>query len=164
MTFFKSLAIMEGRQHVVSWSAAAGKHFTPVLAEAEGPTAAARGELSAMGMVGNLHLERAIAYKIAGNYDDARGELLAALDEEPDSAEAHHQLGLVHGFTGMFDESLESLQKAVTLDGNSLTFRNDLALTYAMLGMNEEAKAGFEEVLRRDPGNEVARKNILFFE
>jgi tetratricopeptide (TPR) repeat protein len=116
-----------------------------------------------MSVVGSLHLEQGIAYKVAGDYDQAIRAFQAMLAEEPDSSEAHHQLGLVYGFTGLFDESLEELLTAVELDGNDLTTRNDLALTYAMLGMNDEAKAGFEEVLRVDPSNEVASKNIVFF-
>jgi tetratricopeptide (TPR) repeat protein len=116
-----------------------------------------------MGIVGNLHLERGIAHKIEGQYDEAIRELKTALEEEPDNAEAYHQLGLVYGFIGEFDLSMVSLQKAVELNGSNLVARNDLALTYSMLGMYDEAKEGFEEVLRIDPSNEVARKNILFF-
>ena len=33
-----------------------------------------------MGLVGNLHLERGIAYKIEGNYDEALSELRSALE------------------------------------------------------------------------------------
>src|SRR2546423_1036374 len=102
-------------------------------------------------MVGNLHLERGIAYKVEGNYDAALTEIRDALLDEPDSPDVHHQLGLILGFTGEFEESLEELKKAVDLDGANLVARNDLAKTYAMLAMIDEAKATFEEVLRLDP-------------
>jgi Tfp pilus assembly protein PilF len=115
-----------------------------------------------MGMVGNLHLERGIAYKIAGNYVAAMDELKQALNEEPENGEVHHQMGLVLCFIGEFDESIASLQKAAALD-SSVVILNDLALTYAMLSMDEEAKACFEDVLRRDPENEIANKNIEFY-
>jgi len=38
-----------------------------------------------------------------------------------------------------------------------------LALTYSMLGYEPEAKREFEEVLRRDPTNEMARRQIVYF-
>jgi Flp pilus assembly protein TadD len=116
-----------------------------------------------MEMVGNLHLERAIAHKVEGDYEAAIAELRQALIEEPNSAEAHHQLGLVFGFVGEFDDSLSSLKRAVDLRQDNVPVLNDLAKTYAMLGMYEEARAGFEEVLRLDPGNETARQNMMFF-
>jgi tetratricopeptide (TPR) repeat protein len=88
---------------------------------------------------------------------------LSHLDEDPNSSEGHYQLGLVYGFTGMFDESIDELKHASTLDPARLDIRNDLGLTYSMLGMDDEAKSEFEEVLRREPNNEKALKNIVFF-
>src|SRR4029079_7243410 len=100
---------------------------------------ATSGDQFQMSVVGSLHLDQGIAYKVAGDYDQAIRVFQAILADEPNSSEAHHQLGLVYGFTGMFDESLEELQHAVDLDGANLFTRNDLAKTYAMLGMIEEA-------------------------
>jgi lipoprotein NlpI len=56
------------------------------------------------------------------------------------------------------------LERAISLDGSNVATRNDLALTHSMLGMFDEAKAGFTTVLEMDPSNEVAKKNIVFFE
>src|SRR5438128_12695563 len=107
-------------------------------AEASTMTTAQRSPIH----MGNLHLERGIALKIAGDYDAALADLKEALAEEPDCSEAHHQLGLVYGFIGEFELSLQSLQQAVTLDGANLNTLNDLALTYSMLGMYDEARTG----------------------
>jgi Flp pilus assembly protein TadD len=109
-------------------------------------------------------LERAIAFKIEGNYQDAERELRAVLDDYPDHPAAHHQLGLVFNFTGMFDESIEELKRSVELDGTSLTARNDLGLAYTMLGMMDEAKQEFQTVLEMDPTNAVALRNMVYFE
>ena len=79
-------------------------------------------------------LERAVACKIEGRYDEATEELKAVLAERPDHAEAHHQLGLVYGFVGLFDESLSELEQATRIDPDNTLARNDLALTYTMLG------------------------------
>jgi Flp pilus assembly protein TadD len=107
--------------------------------------------------------QRGVAMKVDGRYEEATAELLAVLEERPDYAPAHHELGLVYGFTGMFDESIEELKRAVELEPSDLKGRNDLALTYAMLGMNEEARAGFETVLEMDPTNATALRNIVYF-
>jgi len=117
----------------------------------------------AMGDV-QSHIERGVAYKIKGEYDQALAELRQAVQLAPNNAEAHHQLGLVLGFIGEFEQSLAELERAVQIDARNVVIRNDLALTYAMLGMYEEAKAQFEEVLRQDPTNEVALKQIQFLQ
>ncbi len=117
-----------------------------------------------MSIVGNLHLERAIAYKVEGNYDAALVELRELIAEEPTSGEARHQMGLVLGFIGEFDQSLEELKKAAELDSADVTTLIDLAKTLAMLGMYDEAKEGFLRVLELEPANEVAKQNLVFFQ
>jgi Tfp pilus assembly protein PilF len=51
----------------------------------------------------------------------------------------------------------------VRLNPESVQARLDLALTYAMLGYEPEAKRELEEVLRRDPTNEMALRQIVYF-
>ena len=116
-----------------------------------------------MGSTGNTYLERAIALKVDGHYEEAVEALKRHIEADPNSSEGHYQLGLVYGYTGLFDESLEELKHSVMLDPSRLDFRNDLALTYSMTGMYDEAKSEFEEVLRREPNNEKALQNIVFF-
>ncbi len=115
-----------------------------------------------MSKVGNLHLERGIALKNDGDWHAALVEFQAAVAEEPESGEAHRQLGLALGFTGEFDESLEELKKAVELNNDDVPALIDLSKTYAMLGMYDEARVGFEDVLRLEPGNEIARQNLKY--
>ncbi|MDQ2798172.1 MAG: hypothetical protein M3Y13_00835 [Armatimonadota bacterium] len=109
-------------------------------------------------------LERGIAYKIEGRYDEATTEFQALLAENGDHAEAHHQLGLVLGFIGDFEGSLAELEQATQLDPSNTLSRNDLALTYTMLGMYDEAKAEFACVLAQDEGNDVARRNLTYLQ
>ncbi|HEX5323733.1 MAG TPA: tetratricopeptide repeat protein [Capsulimonadaceae bacterium] len=110
------------------------------------------------------YLERAVGYKTDGNYEEALSELNALLKYSPDHPEAHHQIGLIHGFTGDFDQSLAELRRAVELDPESTLLRNDLALTYTMLGMYDEAKEQFARVLERDRENQVALRNLTYFQ
>lgn len=116
-----------------------------------------------MGSHANNGLERGITLKLEGRYEEAITEFSKLVSEDPNSSDAHHQLGLCYGFTGLFDQSLEELRHAVTLDPARTDIRNDLALTFSMIGMYDEAKSEFEEVLRREPDNEKALKNIVFF-
>lgn len=109
-------------------------------------------------------LERGIAYKIEGRYGEAATEFEFLLEENPDHAEAHHQLGLVLGFVGEFDHSLAALVRATTLDSGNTLARNDLALTYTMLGMYDEAKSEFARVLEQDQANDVARRNLTYLQ
>ena len=115
-------------------------------------------------MVGqvNPYLERAIALKLDGRYDDAAKELKQLLEEDPNSCDAHHQLGLVYGFIGDFDLSIEEIQRAVVLAPARIDVRTDLALTFSMLGMYEEAAVEFKEVLLREPGNKRALESLQF--
>ena len=115
-----------------------------------------------MGSQGNAYLERGIAFKIDGRYEEAATELTQLLSEDPNSSDGQHQLGLVYGFTGDFDESLVHLQRAVTLAPSRIDMRTDLALTYSMLGMYDEAATEFKEVLERDPENKRALQSLQF--
>jgi len=117
-----------------------------------------------MGVATATRLERAIEFKVAGEFDLAITELKIVLDEAPDCSEANRQLGLVYGFTGEFDESLALLARAVELDASNPEVLIDLAKTQAMLGLLDEAKAGFLAVLLLDPMNEVAQANLSFFD
>jgi tetratricopeptide (TPR) repeat protein len=108
-------------------------------------------------------MERGIACKVEGRYEEAIAELKAVLCIDDCHCGAHRQLGLVYGFTGMFDESIEELKRAAELDPQNLEVMNDLAMSYAMLGMYDEAKSGFLAVLELDPSNDTARKQLAYF-
>jgi Tfp pilus assembly protein PilF len=108
-------------------------------------------------------LQRSVAFKVDGNYEEAERELKAVLGEDPNHPAAHRELGLVYCFIGQFDESIEELRRAVALDPSDLKARTDLALTYSMLGMMDEARAEFETVLAVDPTNSVALRNMQYF-
>ena len=116
-----------------------------------------------MGSHGNSNLDRGIALKVEGRYEEAVTEFQELLNQDPNSTDAHHQLGLVYGFIGLFDESIEELQKAVVLAPTRVEARVDLALTLSMLGEYDQAKSEFEEVLRRDPANKRALDSLQFF-
>jgi tetratricopeptide (TPR) repeat protein len=110
----------------------------------------------------NPYLERGIAFKIEGRYDEAITELRQLLAEDPNSSDGHYQLGLVYGFTGLFEESIEELKRASMLTPIRVDIRIDLALTLTMLGEYDQARLHFEEVLRREPNNKRALDSLVF--
>jgi tetratricopeptide (TPR) repeat protein len=110
----------------------------------------------------NAYLERGLAFKVEGRYDEAIAEFQLLLAEDPNSCDGRYQLGLVYGFTGLFDESLDELRRACTLAPARIEVRLDLALTYTMLGMYDEAKTEFEEILRREPNHKRALESLSF--
>jgi Flp pilus assembly protein TadD len=108
-------------------------------------------------------LASGIAHKNEGEYDAAVAALEAVLSVEPACARARHELGLVMGFIGEFDRATDELRRAAELAPDDAQIRLDLGLTYAMIGMTDEAREAFEGVLRLDPGNKAALKNLSFF-
>ncbi len=107
--------------------------------------------------------QQAIWFKTDGRYEEALVELKHLLDDFPEDAEIHHQVGLILGFSGDFENSLTELLLAVELSADNTVIRNDLALTYTMLGMYDEAKSQFARVLERDRDNQIALRNLTYF-
>ena len=108
-------------------------------------------------------LASGIAHKTAGEYDVAMRELEAVIAEDPECWQAHHELGLVLGFIGEFDRAVSELRTAVAIAPEATQPLLDLGLTLAMIGEDEQAKEAFENVLRLDPGNVTAAKNLSYF-
>lgn len=102
---------------------------------------------------------QAVDLRINGQYDEAEALFKSVIEDEPDNADAHHELGLVYGFKVM-DESIPELETAVRLQPESVTFLNSLAKTHTMFGDFDKAKPLFERVLQIDPFNEEANKNL----
>ncbi len=98
-------------------------------------------------------LDQAHAYRIEGNYDEARPRYQQLLEASPECAEAWWGLGLTLMNQGEFDESIECLKKAAELTPDNQRYVLDLGKHYAMLGMDEEAKAAYQQVLAVDPNS-----------
>lgn len=104
----------------------------------------------------------ALEHKINGRYDEAESLFKAILSDQPENAEAHHELGLVYSFKVFMDESIQELEAAVGLQPDSVNYLNSLAKTHTMFGDYDKAKPIFERVLQIDPFNNEANKNLDF--
>lgn len=104
--------------------------------------------------------QQALEHKINGRYDEAEALFKSVLSEQPDNADAHHELGLVYSFKVYMDESIRELEAAVGLQPESVTYLNSLAKTHTMFGDFDKAKPLFLRVLQIDPFNDEANKNL----
>lgn len=106
--------------------------------------------------------------RINGDYDQAVALLERAIQENPNHAAAHMELGLAYCFTGLFDESIQELQTAVSLDKINPEIQLHLAKTYTMLGMYDEGAVAFRSVMAlSSPGDKFydeASKQLSYFQ
>ncbi|MBC7807321.1 MAG: tetratricopeptide repeat protein [Akkermansiaceae bacterium] len=107
--------------------------------------------------------EKAIQHKVIGEYDEALAALRPLLQTHPDNAEVYHELGLIHSFKVDMDESIYYLEMAVRLSPQSVPYMLDAGKTHAMFGNDDKAKAIFEYILKLDPVNVEAQKNLAFY-
>ncbi len=104
---------------------------------------------------------QALDHRINGRYDEAEALFKSVLADEPDNADAHHELGLVYSFV-VHDDCVPELERALRLRPESVTFLISLAKTHTMFGDYDKAKPLFERVLELDPFNEEANKNLEY--
>ena len=108
--------------------------------------------------------EKAIQHKLVGEYDAAIAVLRPLLQAQPNNAEVYHELGLIHSFKVDMDESLYYLEMAVRLAPQSIAYMLDAGKTHAMFGNDDKAKAIFEYILKLEPGNDEAKKNLAYYQ
>ena len=75
----------------------------------------------------------------------------AAVAVNPNSAEAHSNLGWGYYGQHQYDEATKAFRQALTLDGNLLDAHYGLALTLKEAGAGPEAVAEFETVVKLAP-------------
>ena len=105
---------------------------------------------------------RAVQYKINGEYDEAEALFQSVLAEQPNNADAYHELGLTYSFR-VHDDTIPTLERAVRLQPDSIRYLMTLGKTYAMYGEDEKAKATFSRVLELDPFNDEALTNLSYY-
>jgi protein O-GlcNAc transferase len=105
---------------------------------------------------------KAMQHKINGEYDEAETLFKSVLAEQPNNADAYHELGLTYSYRVFMDESIEALERAVQLVPNSTRYLIDLGKTHAMYGDYDKAKPVFMKVLDLDPFNDEAQDQLRF--
>jgi Flp pilus assembly protein TadD len=95
----------------------------------------------------------AFALERLGRSAEAARHFERALARYPESARAHHGMGLVLAGQGHLDEAYTHFAEAVRLEPADANARNDLAVALTRLERLEDAKAQYREVLRSRPAD-----------
>lgn len=110
----------------------------------------------------------AIGNGIAGKALDASGKsqqaiafLSRAIARDPNRAEFHYNLANALYHTGEYEKSIDEYQTAIALfNPPSWRALNNLGVAYAKLGRRKDAIDEFLQVLKLDPENTDAKKNL----
>lgn len=86
------------------------------------------------------------AFHFAGHYDRAREQYLKTLEMDPDFAEAHLNLGLVHAQRSMFTEAARELEQAMTIAGRRPLMQAILGYIYGLSGETDRARRTLDEL------------------
>jgi tetratricopeptide (TPR) repeat protein len=102
-----------------------------------------------------------VLVKSADRLPEAMAHYHEALRLRPDLVWVRcHFAFLLSHLPGKQEEALAQYAEALRLDPDSIDAHNGLAIAYVMLGRTADARREWETVLRLDPGQEAARRNL----
>jgi len=96
-------------------------------------------------------------HRVQGQVELAQAAYERALQLDPNNAGAHHNFANLLASTGRLREAVEHYCISITLMPSDPSAARKLGIAYSMLGRKEEARAVYQDWLRREPGNAVAR-------
>ncbi len=102
--------------------------------------------------------EKARALEQAGDWGAAESAYRACLRQDPDSAEALSNLGVVLAKQEKYDGAIDAYRRALRLKPGLAQVRLNLGLAYYKLGNRRSAIAQFERYLQNDPQNRQVRQ------
>lgn len=99
-------------------------------------------------------------YVRLGSFDRAAAEWEAAIIDDPESAEAHGQLGLVYVRAGRVNEAIDAFAKAIELDPFEHSMRSNLGSLLIKQGRGEEGIEYMRQACRFLPDSADAHFNL----
>lgn len=105
--------------------------------------------------------QKAVQHRINGEYDAAVPLFKSVIAEQPNNADAYHELGLVFSFQ-VTDDCLPTLEYACKLAPHNLNYIISYGKALAMFGEFDRAKQMFEWVIKADPFNDDALQQLDF--
>jgi tetratricopeptide (TPR) repeat protein len=114
-------------------------------------------EVGGEGVSALLCAQRAADYMRRGEFRRAVAELEVVLEDDPDHAGAHHDIGVAHSRLGELAPGERHLRRALELQPESADARRELALLLVQVGRIDEAVEEYRELLRREPGDAPTR-------
>lgn len=99
--------------------------------------------------VGNIYLEQR-------KFDNALNSFKQATLLDPNSADAHNNLGEALGELKQYKPAIESFNRAVALDPKLLKARYNLAISYSRMGSQKYAEFVFRNLIKSNPNYSLA--------
>jgi Flp pilus assembly protein TadD len=94
------------------------------------------------------------------NYGLAEKHFRAAVEQAPDALEPVIGLAASYDQLGRFDMADRLYAEAMRMSGGSAAVLNNRGYSYYLRRDFKRARADFQQALRKDPGNEMARRNM----
>lgn len=106
------------------------------------------------------HLARGREHMDKGLLEEAALEFQYVLDLNPNYADVRNNLGIVYGQMNEYEKAIEQFATALDINQDYVAARLNLAIAYDLTGDSKAAHEQFHEVLKRDPDNETAKREI----
>ena len=102
-----------------------------------------------------------LVLKAEGNYDDATDTLYRAVWDYEYASAAYYQLAQISSMKGNSGKAIHEAQMAVAYNGMNIDAKNLLATLLRYSGKKAEAKSIAEEVVKLDPLNYYATRELV---
>lgn len=110
--------------------------------------------------VASRHVHQGDAEYTAGRFDDAEGEYLRAVQQEPGTASYRNDLGNALYSQKKYEQAAPQYQEAMRLMPGRPVYIQNMADTLLALKRYEEAVAAFKSVLALDPASAADHKGL----
>jgi tetratricopeptide (TPR) repeat protein len=107
-----------------------------------------------------LRMDLAFCYQAAGRTDEATAQLRESLDIEPDSVDAHYELGTILLKQKRLDEAERHFRRVIELKPDFSESYNNLGVIQFLRGEAAAAMRAFEQALQGRDNNAEARFNL----
>ncbi|HEY9183106.1 MAG TPA: tetratricopeptide repeat protein, partial [Gammaproteobacteria bacterium] len=102
----------------------------------------------------------AVGFLDQGLYERGVAELEAVVEQQPELANPHVDLGLAYGRTGRLDEAAASLERAIALSAAHPIAHQELGLIYRKQARFADARTQYERALALYPDFHLAHRNL----
>lgn len=117
-----------------------------------------------LGKIANMHAEIAERYEELQWFDEAIEEYKKALKLRPTFVDIRTKLAVLEREKGNIEEAIEHLTQCLLENPNYLPSYIQLGLSYYSMGEYDLAKKQWENVLKKDPDNAVAKTYLAMIQ
>ena len=109
------------------------------------------------GKIANMHAQLGDTYRGVGKYEEAIDEYKKALKISPTFADIRTKLGVAYRENNQKELSARELSQAIETKPSFKQARLQLGVTLYLMGQKEKAAKAWQEVLKKDKDNEIAK-------